>query len=230
MKIFIDWISQPSRAVVTYCLIENIPHEIIQIKVNALEHRKPEYIQINPSAKVPAISDRSENGEIFNLFESHTIMRYLADRYNKSKLYPKDNIQLRALTNSYLDWHHTNTRKCGVYLFDVYSSSVLGIQPKNNIELLYAEIEAILKFIDQFWLLEGKNKFIANNIQLTIADISCYCEVSQMIIDSYDFKNKTPNLYNWMKRMEEIPEIQQTHKILFKLAPKMSQNKIKPNL
>ncbi|KAL4442894.1 hypothetical protein ABPG74_010783 [Tetrahymena malaccensis] len=230
MKIFIDWISQPSRAVVTYCLIENIPHEIIQVRVNALEHRKPDYIQINPSAKVPAISDKLENGEIFNLFESHTIMRYLSDRYNKYKLYPQDNIQLRAVINSYLDWHHTNTRKCGAYLFDVYSSSVLGIKPKNNIEQLYKQIEDILKFIDQVWLLDGKNKFIGNNSMLTIADISCYCEVSQMIIDSYDFKNKTPNLYNWMKRMEVIPEIQETHKILFKLAPKMAQNKIKPNL
>ncbi|KAL4491376.1 hypothetical protein ABPG72_008032 [Tetrahymena utriculariae] len=224
-KLYIEWLSQPSRALVTFCLIENIPHELVEVRIKKLEHRTPEYKKMFPAAKLPGMSDTLESGEQFNLFESHAIMRYLADRYNKSNLYPRGNIQLKAKVDSYLDWHHTNTRKCAPYLFDQYFAPVLGIKPQFDINTLFNEVESVFKFIERVWLDQGKNKYIGNNQQLTIADLSCYSEIIQMKFDDYDFKNKTPILYEWMQRIEALPEIQKTHQVLFKFAPQIAQNK-----
>ncbi len=52
----------------------------------------------------------------FSLFESHTIMRYLANKYKKFQLYP-ENLEKRAKIDAYLDWHLGNLRK--------YSSGLL---------------------------------------------------------------------------------------------------------
>lgn len=143
--------------------MESIPHEIVEIRIKNLENRTPEYKKISPNAKVPAMSEKLENGELFNLTESHTIMRYLSDRHKKSNLYPKENIWLKAKCDSYLDWHHSNTRKCAAYLFDLYFAPVLGIKPLYDTEKLFKEIEAIFRFIEKVWLDGGKNKFIRNN-------------------------------------------------------------------
>jgi glutathione S-transferase len=70
--LFGDYYSQPSRAIFVFCKINKIPHTIKTISVMKLEQYSDEFKKINPNGKVPAILDGS-----FNLFESHTILRYL---------------------------------------------------------------------------------------------------------------------------------------------------------
>jgi glutathione S-transferase len=67
-----DYMSQPSRAVFAFCLLNKIPHQVEIISVIALDQYSKEYKTVNPNGKVPAIND---NG--FKLFESNTILRYL---------------------------------------------------------------------------------------------------------------------------------------------------------
>jgi glutathione S-transferase len=57
------------------------------------------YIYRNPLKKLPAMSD---DGFLIN--ESHTILRYIADKYaNGSSWYPAD-LKGRAAIDMYLDW------------------------------------------------------------------------------------------------------------------------------
>jgi len=88
-KIYTENLSQPSRAVIAYCSLENIPVEIVNIRIDKLENRTPEFKKISGTGKLPALSDELSDGTTFTMFESHAIMRYLADRYNKSTLYPR---------------------------------------------------------------------------------------------------------------------------------------------
>ena len=39
-----DYLSQPSRAVLAFLNINNIPHEVKQVQVAAMEHRSPEFL------------------------------------------------------------------------------------------------------------------------------------------------------------------------------------------
>ena len=64
----------------------------------------PEYLKINPDGLIPTIQD----GE-FVLWESGAIMRYLAAKYDKGAIYPKD-LQTRAVADQWDAWHSTTMR------------------------------------------------------------------------------------------------------------------------
>jgi glutathione S-transferase len=61
----------------------------------------PEYRRMNPNGLVPTLD---EDG--FILWESHTIVRYLADKYGKGVLRPMDLLP-RSIANQWMDWAFT---------------------------------------------------------------------------------------------------------------------------
>ena len=65
----------------------------------------PEYKRINPTALVPTIDDDG-----FTLWESHTIVRYLAAKHAAGTLWPTD-AQRRADAERWMDWTHTFSRE-----------------------------------------------------------------------------------------------------------------------
>ncbi|MGI9384510.1 MAG: glutathione S-transferase family protein [Methyloligellaceae bacterium] len=58
----------------------------------------PEFLKLNPNALVPTIVD----GDTV-VWESNTIMRYLAAKHGPAELYPAD-IVARALVDQWMDW------------------------------------------------------------------------------------------------------------------------------
>ena len=76
-------------------------------RINAgLEHgvnKTPEYLAMNPTGLVPTIDDDG-----FKLWESHTIVRYLAAKHGR--LYPAA-LQARADAERWMDWTHTFSRE-----------------------------------------------------------------------------------------------------------------------
>ena len=63
-----------------------IPYEVHVVNLMAGDQKKPEYLQINPNGRIPAIVDREEDG--FAVFESGAIMIYLAEK--AGRLLPSD--------------------------------------------------------------------------------------------------------------------------------------------
>ncbi|QLE54055.1 glutathione S-transferase family protein [Nostoc sp. TCL26-01] len=76
-----------SRATIPRWYLEElgVPYEFVLLDMQAGEHRQPEYLQINPFGKVPAIVDGD-----FQLWESGAILLYLTDKYGKSPLSPAE--------------------------------------------------------------------------------------------------------------------------------------------
>ncbi len=69
----------------------------------------PVFRAINPVGVVPVIDDGdpgSGSGAGFRLRESHTIVRYLAEKHGRTDLYPKD-LRQRATVESWMDWAAT---------------------------------------------------------------------------------------------------------------------------
>lgn len=62
----------------------------------------PEFRRINPVGVVPVLDDGD-----FRLRESHTIVRYLADKHGRADLYPKD-LKQRATIEAWMDWAATD--------------------------------------------------------------------------------------------------------------------------
>jgi glutathione S-transferase len=60
----------------------------------------PEYKAMNPNSRVPTVED---DGNI--LWESHSVIRYLALKYGKGTLCP-DDLGKRQLADRWMDWLH----------------------------------------------------------------------------------------------------------------------------
>ena len=182
-----------------------------------MEQYKPEFKKINPNGKVPAISDK--NGQI-NLFESHTILRYLHEtRGTPDHWYPKDP-RKRAKVDEYLDWHHNGLRLgAGGYLFRKYVSPFTGkAAPKEAIEESYMFFQRSLALMETYWLKE--TPYLTGN-EPTIADLSAACELAQTnaIGKLAAFRPQYTKVYAWLERMLAIPEMKTIHeKVIPQLA------------
>ncbi len=77
-----------------------LDHERIDIGGKYGMNREPKYLAMNPNGLVPTLEE--ENG--FLLWESNSIVRYLAGKHDKDgALEPKDAKQ-RALAGQWMDW------------------------------------------------------------------------------------------------------------------------------
>ena len=84
-----------SRAAIAQWYLEElqVPYEFVLLDMENGEHRKPEFLAINPMGKVPAIED---NG--FYLWESGAILSYLSEQYDSEK----SSLQKRAEINQWI--------------------------------------------------------------------------------------------------------------------------------
>jgi len=88
----------PTRSIRARWALQELDVEFEPITVNLLEgkHQSPEYLKINPAAKLPALVD-----DDFVLTESVAIVVYLAEKYPHRQLLPRDP-QLRAQLNRWM--------------------------------------------------------------------------------------------------------------------------------
>lgn len=52
----------------------------------------------------------------------------------------------------YLDWHHTNTRKCAWLVFNKVFGKNLGLKPWLDLDMLEKDLKKVLAFIDKYFL------------------------------------------------------------------------------
>ena len=91
----------PNPAKVALFLEEaGMPYEAIPVDTRKGEQHSPEYLKINPNAKVPAIVD----GDVV-VFDSSACLLYLADK--TGKFWPKD-LRARTEVSEWLYWQMAN--------------------------------------------------------------------------------------------------------------------------
>lgn len=73
--------------------------EPVRVTLAQGEHLKPEYLAINPHARVPALA--TERGVIT---ENLAVIHFIADCFGKEGSVPKDEIHAAARTNQLLGW------------------------------------------------------------------------------------------------------------------------------
>ena len=84
---------------VLWCVDElGLPYERTDAGLQYGVVNTPEYRRMNPNGLVPTLD---EDG--FILWESHSIVRYLADKYGKGVLRPME-LEPRSIANQWMDW------------------------------------------------------------------------------------------------------------------------------
>jgi len=191
-----------SKAVVTFCLLNNIPYKDIPLNMNQGEHLKLEYKTLCPLRTVPLIDD---NGVL--LSEYTAILRYLArTRKTPSHWYPEEDPKNAALIDAYLDWHLCNAKIMGAAVLLNSKTDRVGAKSYKDIkaEKVWEKLVKILGAIEHIWL--KKEKYIAGVEEVSIADLSAYFPMQHLVVVEYDLSSY-PKIKAWMKKVyEKIPK------------------------
>ena len=137
-----------------------LPYEVISVDIFKGEQHKPEFLKINPNAKVPALVD----GDV-TIFDSHAILLFLAD---KAKKFIPTGAKEKAAMLSWLEFVAT-----GLSPFSGQAVHFLHYAPE---ALPYAknryvrEVERHYKVLDEHL---AKSKYLAGD-EYTIADMALW--------------------------------------------------------
>ncbi|CAM0953249.1 unnamed protein product [Alopecurus aequalis] len=207
LKLYADRLSQPSRALIIFCRVNQIDFEEVRVDIAKGQHRAPEFKKINPMGQVPAIVDGR-----FRLFE-----RYPADFVTRAKV------------ECILDWHHSNLRRgAATFVLHTALAPFLGLTPdpeaaKEAEKLLVRS----LKTIESIWL-KGDAKFLNGNPQPSIADLSLVCEIMQLEVMGDERRDRIlgphEKIRAWMENLEKAtsPHFAEAHELIFKLKARLS--------
>jgi glutathione S-transferase len=154
----------------------------------------PSYLAMNPNARVPTIDDDG-----FVLWESNTIVRYLALKYGLGTLCPEDARQ-RADSDRWMDW---STAQLSGTFREVFWGTVRTPPEKRDLALIEKNRAATAKTLDIVDRLLGTRPFVAGD-HLTMGDIPLGCYVHLWISMPIE-RPAHPNLVAWHKRLLERP-------------------------
>jgi glutathione S-transferase len=166
------------------------------------EHKKPEYLEINPCATVPCAVDDG-----LTITESNAILMYAADRDGGNSAYPKD-LKQRADVNRWLLWEASVWfPSCYVYLVEYVAKPLLTAEPDQSIIDAQAPRWHQLATILNSQL--AKTKWLAGG-KLTIADIAVAASIHLHAAQRLPL-DQHPHLKRWMRQdIESLPCWQKT--------------------
>jgi len=200
VTIYGTMLSQPTRTVIWFCRLNQIPYEYRNVDLFGQEHKRPEMTKLNPLQKVPFIE---YEGRI--IAESHTIVKFLARTAGvEDHWYPNDLVQALPV-DTYLDWHHGNTRKACAGI--VFLKFILGVLRKKQIAPAMItnaenELHSVMTVLNDYWLKDSS--WIAGRNEISIADLFAFQEIIQLDFIPDSDLSKYPNVNAWMNRMKAV--------------------------
>ena len=152
----------------------------------------PEYKAMNPTLKVPTIVD----GDL-SVWESHTILRYLAAKHEAAALYPTEPGP-RTQVERWMDWSLAALN--AVYLggFKDAKKSDAERAP-DTVKNLVAELQILEQQL-------GKSEWIAGS-SFTLADLCMGPIVRRCIAFPFGLPDM-PNIKAWVGKLEAMPSFQ----------------------
>lgn len=170
----------------------NLDYEFIELNMMKGEHKAPEYLKIHPFGKVPALNDDG-----FSLFESNSMIRYLAQKA-KSDLYP-ENFKERIIVDQWLDFvaSHIHQSMTRIAFNRMFAKNMPNMEYDEK-SVAFGE-EMLAKYLP---VLDQRIEVAGNLVstKLSLADFSLFaslepCEAAEIDLSKY------PSLSKWRKKM-----------------------------
>jgi len=180
---------------VTFFLKTNkIPHEATHLDLAKREFMSEEYKKINPFQKVPTILDGD-----YLLFETNTIMRYLANsRQVADHWYPKD-AQKRGLVDLFFDWQSAN-----ILNLNRFVQSRVGFLKSISESEAKALSDKAFKELEDMFL--SRWNYVASQDEPTIADLSLAWHLLNAVAFGYEFSPRVQEYYNLLLKIPGLKE------------------------
>ena len=182
------------QKVVWACEEMGLPYQRLDVGGAYGGNRTPEYLAMNPNGLIPVLEE--EDG--YTLWESHAILRYLAEAY-PSGLWPLD-ARGRGKLDRWMDWHHT---ALGEPMRIIFWGLVRTPPEKRDMEAITrAASEAGAKWA----MLEAEfaDKYFLGGEALSLADIPLGCFAHRWFNLPVE-RPHLPAVQAWYERLLERP-------------------------
>lgn len=181
---------------VLWCLGElGVPCERVDAGLEHGKNHEPWYLALNPNGRVPLLVDGD-----FSLWESNTIVRYLAAKHDPGGLYPSSP-EARAHAERWMDWQLSTLAGP---LTTVFWNLVRLPAEKRD---LAAVAHAAAKLAEAFERLDrhlAERPYVAGD-RLTVGDIPVGAAAHRWLaLDGID-RPSLPSLERWHRRLAERP-------------------------
>jgi GSH-dependent disulfide-bond oxidoreductase len=165
------------------------------------------FVALNPNSKIPTMLDTNgPNGKEFPVFESGSILLYLAEKYdNEGKFLPKD----PALRSEVITWLFFNIGSAPYFGQFGHFYKYCSEKIEYAIDRYSTETKRILDVLDK--RLQDRTFLVAE--QFTIADIAWYPWVNALGAENGYNASKTldlasyKNVQAWMERIAARPKV-----------------------
>ena len=160
--------------------------------------RSPEFLKLNPNGLVPALEDQG-----LVLWESNTILRYLASQHDKNKRFPSS-IATQFSSEKWMDW------QVGT-LWPVLRPTFIGLTRVPEAEQDHARIQKAYQDTNQLFALLNQileSQAYCSGEQFHIGDIVLALCVHRWILLNETFPKQTgertnlKNINRWLKQLE----------------------------
>jgi glutathione S-transferase len=185
MRLYSFTITPNNRKVEAFVRHFELPVEIHHVSFKDRETQSPEYLAINPMARVPALSDGD-----FNLWESNAILTYLATMFPRTKALPTDP-RGRADADRWLHWQSCHLMPA------MGALKVAGEKDTSAVTPLLKILEGQLK---------GRDYVLG---QLSVVDFAICAYLITKMGRKLDY-SECPNLAAWLTRMEALKGFAET--------------------
>jgi len=177
----------------------NLPHERIDIGGPFGKNKEPAYLAMNPNGLVPTLEE--EDGWL--LWESNSIVRYLAAKHKAAVLEPTD-LRIRAHAHKWMDWQLS---VLGPAIHGLFWGLVRTPPEKRD----HADIEdSRQRTIRAAGMLEtqlAKTKYVASN-EFSYGDIPVGIQIYRFVSLAKD-RPAMPNLDRWFAAISARPAFKQ---------------------
>ena len=165
----------------------NLPFERIDVGGSFGKTKDPFYLAMNPNSLVPTLEE--EDG--FTLWESNSVVRYLAAKHNSRTLEPAD-LKTRALAQKWMDWQLS---VMGPSITPVFWGLIRTPPEKRDANVIAAAKEKTIAAAKIMDAQLGKTQYLAGN-DFSYGDIPVGIMIyryMQLIPE----RPATPNLDRW---------------------------------
>ena len=160
---------------------------------------EPTFRTFNPHGRVPVIED----GDV-TVWESQTILRYLAARYGSASFWADDPAS-RAVFEGWMDWSQTTLQP------DFLNGVFWGYYRTPEAQRDWPAIrQSIARCADHFRLLDGilKDRLFLTGDRLSLADIPAGTSLFRYFELDID-RPELPNVSAWYRRLQQRPAYRQ---------------------
>ncbi|HRE30379.1 MAG TPA: glutathione binding-like protein [Candidatus Berkiella sp.] len=204
------WTTPNGHKITIFLEETGLPYRIIPINIAKNEQFKPDFLQISPNNKIPAIVDHSpiEGKEPFTLFESGAILLYLAKKANQ---FIDGNPASYYRTLEWLIWQNAGLGPmCG------QANHFMNFAPEKipyAIERYQKEAKRLYDVLEKQL---SQHDYIAG--KYSIADMACYPwivphQALQFNLDDY------PAVKRWFHAIQARPAVQKAYALAEEINP-----------